>query len=188
VTSARNPDDPVSVVVGLLEKMATLPYLGEPIDQRAHALQAAAHALAAGADDDVVAAALLHDIARAPEVRRAFPGPHAEAGAAWCRDRFGTRVASIVGDHVAAKRWLVATDPAYAAGLSEASVLSLQHQGGPFSNQKAAAFQRRPWADDAIAVRRWDDEAKVPGGAEAELTAVCHVLTRVAAAAMTTPP
>ncbi len=177
---AATPDDVVREALGLLAVMADLPYLGEAIDQRAHALQAAALALAAGADDEVVVGAVLHDIARAPAVHQAYPGPHAPAGAAWCLPRFGPRVAAIVGGHVAAKRWLVATEPAYAAALSPASVLSLTHQGGPFAAAEAAAFAARPGAAEAIKVRRWDDLAKVPGGPEADLDRLTLALHRVA--------
>jgi predicted HD phosphohydrolase len=179
---APTPDEVTAEVLALLEAMATLPYLGEAIDQRAHALQAAGHALAAGADDAVVAGAVLHDIARAPAVHSSHPGPHAEAGAAWCLPRFGPRVAAIVGGHVAAKRWLVATDSNYAATLSEASLLSLSHQGGAFSTEEAEAFAEEPWAAEAIQVRRWDDEAKVPGAPEADLDRVAEALRQVAAA------
>jgi predicted HD phosphohydrolase len=181
--ATRTPAEAAAEVLDLLEAMATLPYLGEPIDQRAHALQTAGHALAASAEEEVVAGAVLHDVARAPAVHQAYPGPHAEAGAAWCRPRFGARVAAIVGGHVAAKRWLVATDATYASTLSPASVLSLSHQGGPFTAEEAAAFAAGPWAGDAIAVRRWDDAAKIPGAAEADLDRVAAVLRRVAAAA-----
>jgi predicted HD phosphohydrolase len=176
------------VVLGLLDALATLPYLGEAIDQRAHALQAAGLANAAGADDEVVAAALLHDIARAPEIHRVFPGPHAQAGALWCRQRFSSRVAAMVGGHVAAKRWLVTTDAAYASGLTPASVLSLSRQGGPLSPAEVTAFDGQPWADEIIAVRRWDDRAKVPGAPEPALDLIADVVRRAAKAARASHP
>jgi predicted HD phosphohydrolase len=91
-------------------------------------------------------------------------------------------VAAIVGGHVAAKRWLVASDPTYAATLSNASVLSLAHQGGPFTAEEVKAFESQPWADEAIAVRRWDDQAKVPGAPEADLGQVADALRQAAAA------
>jgi predicted HD phosphohydrolase len=177
---AVEPEDVRRQVTDLLAVMATLPYLGEPVDQRAHALQAAGHAMAAGADDDLVAATALHDIARAPAVHRALPGPHAAAGAAWCAPRFGPRVAWLVGAHVAAKRWMVATDPAYASTLSEASVQSLRRQGGPMDREERDRFGAHRWAADAVSLRRWDDLAKVPGGPEADPGLLATVLDRVA--------
>jgi predicted HD phosphohydrolase len=174
------PDEVCRQVLDLLEVMAILPYLGEPVDQRAHALQAARHAMVAGADDELVAAAALHDIARAPAVHRELPGPHAAAGAAWCAPRFGPRVAWLVGSHVAAKRWMVATDPAYASTLSEASVQSLRRQGGPMAPGERDRFGSHRWAADAVSLRRWDDLAKVPGAPEADPGLLASVLERVA--------
>ena len=65
--------------------------------------------------------------------------------------------------HVAAKRYLCAVEPDYHAGLSPASRLSLGLQGGPFSPDEVRRFKEEPWFRSAVAVRRWDDAAKVPG-------------------------
>ena len=64
---------------------------------------------------------------------------------------------------VAAKRYLCAIHPGYLDGLSEASRLSLQLQGGPTSPPEAARFEEDPDHASAVRLRRWDDEAKVPG-------------------------
>ncbi len=61
---------------------------------------------------------------------------------------------------MAAKRYLCTVEPEYRARLSEASEYTLQVQGGPMSEEEAAAFAAHPGAEDAVAVRRWDDEAK----------------------------
>ncbi len=63
-----------------------------------------------------------------------------------------------------AKRYLVATDAEYRAKLSASSERSLVAQGGALDAAGAAAFERMPWASDAIALRRWDDAAKLPAG------------------------
>ncbi|VXC87254.1 Phosphohydrolase (fragment) [Burkholderia sp. 8Y] len=60
--------------------------------------------------------------------------------------------------HVDAKRCLCAT--AYHARLSADSVRSLQLQGGVFDADNARAFLAKPYAQDALALRRWDDDAK----------------------------
>ncbi|MHB8470746.1 MAG: metal-dependent phosphohydrolase, partial [Gaiellaceae bacterium] len=65
--------------------------------------------------------------------------------------------------HVAAKRYLCATEPSYLAELSPASVLSLELQGGPYSAAEVAEFETSPYADDAVRLRRWDDAGKVAG-------------------------
>ena len=162
----------------ILDDMAGLPYGGEVVDQRTHALQCAGHAIDAGSEPELVTAALLHDVGRVPRVRRAHPGPHEEAGAAWCAAHTTERIAWLVGAHVPAKRYLVATDPAYAATLSPASVASLRVQGGAYDDAEAAEFARHPWAADALALRAWDEAAKEPDLPGADVETVCDALRR----------
>jgi gamma-butyrobetaine dioxygenase len=42
-------------------------------------------------------------------------------------------------------------------------VLSLKLQGGPFSLEEVRDFRQNPHAESAVAVRRWDEQAKIPG-------------------------
>jgi predicted HD phosphohydrolase len=72
--------------------------------------------------------------------------------------------------HVQAKRWLVSAEPAYAAMLSEESHRSLALQGGTMNAAEAQAFLLKPHAQDAIALRRWDDLAKDPQAAPPPLS------------------
>jgi predicted HD phosphohydrolase len=65
--------------------------------------------------------------------------------------------------HVAAKRYLCATDPSYLDELSPASVHSLNLQGGPYSPAEVAEFEMSPYARDAVRLRRYDDIGKVEG-------------------------
>lgn len=160
-------DDVVGEIVAACESMAGLPYDGEPVDQLEHALQAAALARAEDADDELLAAALLHDIARAPAVagitRDAADHHHGELGSAWLTPRVGETVAWLAEQHVAAKRYLVAVDPAYRAALSPTSIETLEDQGGAMDAAEVAAAEAAPdWAR-AVRLRRWDDAAKVPG-------------------------
>jgi predicted HD phosphohydrolase len=64
---------------------------------------------------------------------------------------------------VAAKRYLCATDAAYLGLLSPASIQSLALQGGPFTAAEVTEFEQRPFAREAVRLRRWDDLAKIPG-------------------------
>src|SRR5580704_7324655 len=134
-------------------------YLGEPVTIGTHMLQAGGLAEAAGADPPLVAAALLHDVGH---LRQEPDSRHAEAGARWLSQWFGEAVTEPVRLHVAAKRYLCATEPGYLGLLSAESVRTLALQGGPMSPEQAAAFEALPFARDAVAVRRWDDEAKDP--------------------------
>lgn len=152
-------------LAALIDGLADLPYGGEQVDQRTHALQSAAHAVEAGADDELVIAAALHDIGRARSVAVRHPGmPHELAGAAFAREHLTERIAWAIEQHVPAKRYLVTVDPAYHDGLSPASVRSLVAQGGPMTPAEVAEFDAHPWGADAIALRRCDDAAKDPDG------------------------
>jgi gamma-butyrobetaine dioxygenase len=137
-------------------------YLGEPVTIGEHMRQAGALAEAAGAPAALVAAALLHDVGH---LRREAEDRHGEAGAGWLSQWFGPEVTEPVRLHVAAKRYLCATDAGYFGLLSAESVRTLALQGGPMSADEAAAFAAGPHAQDAVAVRRWDDQAKDPATA-----------------------
>ena len=138
----------------------------ESVSALAHALQCAQLAEWAGADPPLVAAALLHDIGHfigggrdgdeADDVHEARAVPFL-AGA------FGPEVFEPVRLHVQAKRYLVAVDPRYAAALSPASVHSLQLQGGTMNAKERQWFEAKPFAQHAVALRRWDDLAKEVG-------------------------
>lgn len=153
-----------------LAATAELPYGGEPVNQLTHALQAGTLAVDAVARSELVAAALLHDIGRSPTVAPTMPGlTHERAGAAYCRQHVSHQVGWLVGSHVMAKRALVATDPEYLDLLSPAAVRSLADEGGPASAAELDRFLGHPLAADAMAMRRWCDEAKNPGMATMSL-------------------
>ena len=136
-------------------------HMGEPVPIGEHMLQAGALAEAAGAAGALVAAALLHDIGHllgedSDEDR------HGEAGANWLSQWFGAAVTEPVRLHVPAKRYLCAADAGYFGLLSEESVRTLALQGGPMTAAEVSAFEALPFSRDAVAVRRWDDQAKDP--------------------------
>jgi gamma-butyrobetaine dioxygenase len=134
-------------------------YLGEAVTIGEHMRQAGALAEAAGAPAPLVTAALLHDVGH---LRNESDARHGSGGARWLSQWFGPEVTEPVRLHVAAKRYLCATEPGYFARLSPESVRTLALQGGPMTSEQAAAFETLPRARDAVAVRRWDDEAKDP--------------------------
>jgi phosphonate degradation associated HDIG domain protein len=144
-------------------------YGGEAVSQLEHALQAAALARSAGAGAALVAAALLHDVGHllhdlpddAPD--RGVDDAHEARAARWLSLWFGPDVVEPVRLHVDAKRYLCAVEPEYLRRLSAPSVASLRLQGGPMSAEEVRAFRESPHLADAVALRRWDDEAKDPG-------------------------
>lgn len=161
----------------------------EAVTQEEHALQCAALARAAGADDELVAAALLHDVGHllapprdpdAPRVSRESPSTHHGGhGAALLRGLTSERVAWLVEHHVVAKRYLCTVEPAYAAGLSPASVRSLQAQGGIIDAATCLELEAHPWFADAVRLRRWDDGAKDPAARVAEFGAYVGLLNQL---------
>ena len=139
---------------------------GERVTQADHALQCASLAEAEGASDALVAAALLHDYGHLVDdrghlaERDGLDGAHEAVGARALAAWFGPEVTGPIALHVAAKRYLCAVEPGYFEALSLASQLSLSLQGGPFAPAEAAAFAARPFAADAVRLRRWDDWGK----------------------------
>ncbi len=161
--TARSVDE----VLALFERFGAVHY-DEELSQLAHAEQTAAQATAAGASSALVAAALLHDVGHLLELAdvaardRAVDQRHEDRGAAWLAGLLPPAVTAPVALHVRAKRYLCAVDPSYASGLSPGSVASLARQGGPLSPAEAGAFEQNPGWEAAVALRRWDDLAKVP--------------------------
>ncbi|NKR25347.1 HD family phosphohydrolase [Rhodococcus hoagii] len=152
---------------------------GEEVDELAHALQSASHAIADGGDDELVLASALHDLARSPLLEGADGVPHDVVAREWLTSRFGHRVGWLAGAHVVAKRFLVATDPAYAEGLSTESIATLRRQGGAGVD---TAYVSHPWWPDAVRLRRYDDRAKVPGAPTVSVDEVLEVARRVGVA------
>jgi gamma-butyrobetaine dioxygenase len=160
--------DPIGEIERLFRQEGAREYLGEAVSQAEHMLQAGALARAAGAPDALVAACLLHDVGHfhgvmtGRDLMEGRDNLHSDTGAAWLSAWFGPAVTEPVRWHVAAKRYLCAIDPAYLRELSAASLHTLCVQGGPLSEAEAAAFAALPYAADAVALRRWDDQAKDP--------------------------
>ena len=151
----------------LYQRAAEADYIGEPVSQRAHALQAAWLARRDGAPDETLLAALLHDVghlAAAPDAPRmgAYGARgHEVVGADWLATLgFGAAVHEPVRGHVAAKRYRVVVEPDYASRLSEASRVTLGHQGGPMSEAERRAFEASPWFEACLRLRAWDEAAK----------------------------
>lgn len=141
-------------------------YSGEPVTQLQHALQTALLAEQGGADDELVTAALLHDLGHLLADRgetptlRGVDDLHQFVAVPFLRGVFGQRLIDAVQWHVDAKRYLCATRPGYLEALSADSRRSLALQGGVFSLEQAQAFIARPHAQDAVQLRLWDDLAK----------------------------
>jgi gamma-butyrobetaine dioxygenase len=160
-------------------------YFGEAVTETEHALQCARLAEHADAGPELIAAALLHDVGHLLHglgedvADRGIDAHHEDAGATWLAQHFGPAVVEPVRLHVDAKRYLAAVEPGYADALSPASRTSLQLQGGPMTAEEVRRFEAKPQFRSAIALRRWDDAAKVPGLAVPDLEHYRSVLNAV---------
>jgi phosphonate degradation associated HDIG domain protein len=142
-------------------------YFGEPVTVLEHCLQAAYFAREADSSNAQIVAALLHDLGhllhREGEdvADRGVDTRHEELPDRILSAHLPTAVTEPIRLHVAAKRYLCSVDSAYLDALSPSSVLSLGLQGGPMSRGESEAFLRLPFAPESIALRHWDDEAKI---------------------------
>ncbi|MBX3585511.1 MAG: phosphohydrolase [Ramlibacter sp.] len=153
----------------LFDERGTEQYTGEPVTQLEHALQCAMLAERDGADDELVTAALLHDLGHllhnlgATPTLQGVDDVHQYRALPVLRSLFGDGVVDPIKLHVDAKRYLCATRPDYFAALSDDSKRSLALQGGIYSPGQAENFIRMPGAPAAVRLRVWDDLAKVGG-------------------------
>lgn len=155
-------------ILTLLQRGNADLYSGERISQLEHALQCAHFAQQAGAEDALVVATLVHDLGHILAggeyaAGRGIDDRHEQSGADFLARHFGPAVSEPVRLHVAAKRYLCATDPGYFDRLSEASVRSLALQGGPMTAKEVQDFEANPFATEAVRLRQWDEQGKIVG-------------------------
>jgi [1-hydroxy-2-(trimethylamino)ethyl]phosphonate dioxygenase len=127
MTSAALPpltaDTIVDFIADIFARRGADSYLGEDVTMSEHMLQAAQLAEQAGADDQVVAAALLHDIGHycsefpADAQDQGIDNRHDDGRRRVLAPFFPQLVVDCVRCHVPAKRYLCATDPGYFARL-----------------------------------------------------------------------
>lgn len=161
-------DDKVSEVFSLYERRGGEDYIGEPVSQLEHMLQAGDLAFRAGYDDEVILSAFFHDIGHLIDEDHldSMDGfgvvDHEGVGAQYLLDRgFSARIAILVKSHVEAKRYLTYRHPEYLAKLSPASQQTLLFQGGMMNEAEALSFEQDPYFDLKVKMRLWDDEAKL---------------------------
>jgi phosphonate degradation associated HDIG domain protein len=176
----------VAEVLALYERWGRDHY-DEALSQLDHALQTAAFGLQDGAADELVVAALLHDVGHllelevtGPDGDRSTDLHHESVGARYLSDLFAPEVTSPIALHVRAKRYLCTVDPAYANRLSAGSRRSLERQGGSLDRQQVTAFEAVDGFDGAVALRRWDDAGKVEDLAVPQLDTYRPLLERLA--------
>jgi phosphonate degradation associated HDIG domain protein len=160
-------DDIIADILKLFNDKGHSEYGGEAVTQLEHALQTATLARENNASDQLITAALLHDIGHllhdlpndAP--LKGIDDVHENKAAVFLRKYFPEAVTEPVRLHVMAKRYLSSTEETYYSLLSEPSKQSLVIQGGLMSSAEVSAFEQNPFFSDAVMLRKWDDQAKV---------------------------
>jgi [1-hydroxy-2-(trimethylamino)ethyl]phosphonate dioxygenase len=156
----------VAFIGDVFDRRGDEEYLGEPVTMAQHMLQGATIAAQSAMPEEIVVAALLHDIGHFTSEFGTFSMDdtedryHEEAGAELLEQFFPSVVTDCVRYHVAAKRYLCATKPDYFKRLSEASIHSLSLQGGPMSAEEVETFEKNPNLKEIVQVRYLDEAAK----------------------------
>jgi predicted HD phosphohydrolase len=162
-------DNIVDFILDLFARRGAEEYMGEPVCMSQHMEQSAACADADNATEELVIALLLHDIGHfvgdfpVEALENGINNCHEDAGANFLAPYFSKAVTEPIRLHVAAKKYLCAVDDEYINRLSEASVNSLNVQGGPMTAAEVKAFESNPHHLAAVKARHYDDDGKVSG-------------------------
>lgn len=163
-----NRDTIVDFIGSIFDRRGGEEYLGEPVTMGEHMLQGATIAEQNGQSEEIIVAALLHDIGHFTSEFGTFTMDdtedrhHEDAGAEVLERFFPKVITDCCRYHVAAKRYLCATRPEYFKRLSEASIHSLNLQGGAMNATEVAEFEKNPNLETIIAVRYLDEAGKRP--------------------------
>ena len=163
-----NSKNIVDFIGSIFERRGGEEYLGEPVTMGQHMLQGATMAEQSREPDEIIIGTLLHDIGHFTSEFGTFSMEdtedryHEDAGAAVLEQFFPKIITDCCRHHVAAKRYLCATDPEYFQKLSTASIHSLNLQGGPMSEAELKDFEKNPNLKKILKVRLYDDAGKIP--------------------------
>ena len=142
-------------------------YIGEKVTITEHMVQTAMLAEENNSTESLVCACLLHDfghfIIEDPDylVTKSIDGKHENVAFNFLKNYFKPEVFEPIKLHVQAKRYLCRSK-SYWNILSEASKTSLKLQGGIMSDNEAKKFISLKFHDDAILLRKYDDDGKIP--------------------------
>lgn len=156
-------------IIRLFETRASGQYGREAVSQLEHALQCAQLAEQGGETDETIVAALLHDVGHLiaaekssqPDDTQARDDLHQYIALPFLRGLLPDAVLEPMRLHVDAKRYLCGSELGYWGTLSPASQRSLELQGGAYAHKQLATFMAQPFAQEAVRLRRYDDQAKV---------------------------
>ncbi len=174
----------IKEIKDLFNTYGSLDYIGESLTQLEHAVQAGISAMQ---DNDlhkydnylresVIIAAFLHDIGHligmskkefemVDEQGNLGIQNHEILGSQWLKSKgFSNFICNLVKNHVPAKRYLCTIDEKYRNKLSDASLRTLQLQGGLMTTDEVKQFRLQPFPELCIKIRLYDDKAKIING------------------------
>lgn len=165
----RTPEETAAFIIGLYEQYGGEDYIGEPVSQVEHMCQCAILAEEEGYGEEIILAAFFHDIGHLcehimPVLQMDGYGvvDHEKLGSGFLLDHgFSENIASLVRNHVQAKRYLTCSDQSYYDRLSEASKKTLEFQGGRMTAEEATSFEADKLFEMHIRLRKWDEKAKL---------------------------
>jgi len=142
-------------------------YIGEKVTISDHMIQTAMLAEKNHSSKSLICACLLHDyghfVIEDPDflVLKSLDGKHENVGFNFLIDYFKSEVTEPIKLHVQAKRYLC-LNKSYYDLLSDPSKISLELQGGIMDEEEAQKFTSLKFYKDAIILRKYDDDGKIP--------------------------
>ena len=142
-------------------------YIGEKITISDHMIQTAMLAEKNHSSKSLICACLLHDyghfVIEDPDllVSNSLDEKHENVGFDFLKDYFKPEVINPIKLHVQAKRYLC-RNKSYYDFLSDSSKISLELQGGVMDSEEARKFTSLKYYKDAIILRKYDDDGKIP--------------------------
>ena len=155
------------------EKYGSEDYIGEPVSQVEHMIQAAMLAEQDNQPRSVILAALFHDIGHLVQyeadcnldtMNKYGVKNHENIGLNLLKNNnIPYPIPQLVENHVKVKKYKVYKYPEYYKVLSDASKKTLEYQGGPMTETEANAFEKDPLFKKSLLIRLYDDKAKIKG-------------------------
>lgn len=138
-----------------------------------HSFQAGLLAVGKDYDDELILAAFLHDIGHLyplilPQNQYEKANCHSVKDATkWgqvflSQLGFSEKISTIVSNMIQAKRYLCYQSPAYFHSLTNIQQEIFTDEGGAMSQAEAIDFEKKPYFNESIAIRKIDDQANLP--------------------------
>ena len=159
----------IKIIFDLFEKYGSKDYIGEPVPQTEHMIQAAMLAEKDNQSPRIILAALFHDIGHLLGLENKTYETMGNVGVK-NHEKLGRQflenhgipepIPFLVEKHVNAKRYLCFKEKDYLKNLSSGSKKTLFHQGGPMTKEEAEKFEKNEYFKEILLLRGYDEKAK----------------------------